>query len=422
MKILHINKFFDVRGGAETILHATMERQRRLGHTVHAFATRSPQNLPSTDAARFVERFDYAIREGWEKDLRKSISFIWNREARRAVERMLAELRPDVIHLHNIYHHLSSSILGPIRASRVPCVQTLHDYKLACPNYKMFTEGATCERCKGGRYVEAIRHHCLSSDAAGNILAAVEMGMTKAMQSYERTVRIFICPSQYMAEKMAAWGEPPAKLTVIPNAVDLPQSIASRDGGYLLCAGRLSSEKGIDTLIRAMAKAPSLKLKIAGIGPEEARLRMLATSLNASNVEFLGFVRRSEQAHLWQRAAALVAPSVWYENAPLAVLEAMADGLPILASRIGGLPEMVAHGKNGLLIDAGNVDAWIHALRTFVQLSDSERARMAFESRRIVEQVFTWEQHLKALFAAYQRAGASIREHRGTPEGNIKEG
>lgn len=406
MKILHINKFFDLRGGAETVLHETIARQRAQGHEVHVFSTRSPSNLPSDDADRFVERFDYAIQEGWKQDLRKASSYLWNREARRAIERMLAVIKPDVIHLHNIYHHLSSSILGPIRASGIPCVQTLHDYKLACPNYKMFVEGSPCERCKGGRYLEAVKHHCLSTHAGGNILAAIEMSMTKAMQSYERTVRVFICPSRFMADKMTEWGEPSAKMMVIPNAVQASSEPASRDGGYLFLAGRLSQEKGFDTLIRAMAQVTELKLKIAGIGPEESRLRALATSLDAKNVEFLGFLRRSEHASVWRRASALVAPSVWYENAPLSVLEAMADGLPILASRIGGLPEMVGHGENGLLVEPGNVNAWVLALREFAQTPEEIRTHLAEESRSRAERLFSWDLHLERLGHAYAKAGA----------------
>ena len=406
MKILHINKFFDLHGGAEIAVHNVMKRQRDLGHEVHIFSTSSPKNEFSEDAAYFVERFDYATQEGARKDLRKAASYIWNREAQHAVERMLEVIQPDVIHLHNLYHHLSTSVLEPIRRSKIPCVQTLHDYKLACPNYKMFTEGSVCERCRGGRYTEAITHHCLSSSSIANVLAAFEMGMTKFQQSYERTVQTFLCPSQFMVDKMAAWGEPPGKLVYHPNAVELSSRPATRDGGYVFAAGRLSPEKGFDVLIRAAARIPTLTVKIAGIGPEESRLRMLATSLSATNVQFLGFLRRSEHAEVWSRAIAHAMPSLNYENAPLSILDAMADGLPILGSRIGGIPEMVVDQGNGFLVEAGNVDAWADALATFSALSEPERTRMAEESRRLVVEKFSWERHLKQLFALYRQAGA----------------
>lgn len=406
MRILHVNKFFDLRGGAEVYMHALMERQRAAGHDVHAFSTRSPQNLPSADADRFVTRYDFTAKEGFVRDAKKAAAFLWNRDARRAMALAIRETKPDVIHLHNVYHHLSTSILGPIRASRIPCVQTLHDYKLACPNYKMFTEGAPCERCKGGRYAEAIRHHCLTAGASGNVLAAIEMGAAKLVQAYERTVRVFICPSRFMADKMASWGEPPSKLRVVPNPTDASDRPALRDGGYVLAAGRLSPEKGIETLIRAAASLPSVPLRIAGSGPEEARLRSLAASLGATNVTFLGFLRKADLESERRRAMALAVPSVWYENAPLAVLEALADGLPVIASRIGGLPELVEDGVNGLLVEPRDVEAWRAAIRAFADLPSDGKDRMADAGRKTAAERFSWEAHLAELTRLYASVGA----------------
>jgi glycosyltransferase involved in cell wall biosynthesis len=401
MRILHVNKFFDLNGGAETYLHELMARQAKRGHEVHAFSTRFSRNLPSADERLFVKRHDYSRSEGAGKDLEKAVSFIWNREARSAMRQAIAEHRPDVIHLHNIYHHLSSSILGVIRKSGIPCVQTLHDYKLACPNYRMFTEGSVCERCKGGNYLEAVRHRCLWPTFSGNMLAAVEMGLTKATQAYEKTVNFFLCPSQFMVEKMREWGEPPSKLRLLRNPADAVYPAATQDGGYLLYAGRLSPEKGIETIIRAVARIPECRLKIAGTGPEEARLKQLIQTLDARNILFLGFVRRSQNLELWQKAQALVVPSVWYENASIAVLEALAQGLPVIASRIGGLPEQVEHGVSGILVQPGDVDAWEAALRDYLAYPAEARSRMGREAQKRVEEFFSWEKHLAELDGIY---------------------
>lgn len=409
MKILHVNKFFDLRGGTEAYLHQLMERQRAAGHEVHALSTRSPENLPSSDAERFVERFDLSKSDGPVRDAQKALAFVWNREAKRAMDAAIRDLAPDVVHLHNIYHHLSTSILAPIRDARIPCVQTLHDYKLACPNYKMFTEGAPCERCKGGRYFEAVKHHCLFPSTAGNVLAAMEMGMTKAFQSYERTIRTFICPTQFVADKMSAWGEPSSKFTVLPNPVAEAAQMASRDGGYILAAGRVSQEKGLDVLIRAAASVPELNIRIAGIGPEESRLKSLVSTMDVTNVEFVGFLRGMDLWEARRGAIALAVPSVWYENAPLAVLEAMAEGLPIIASRIGGLPELVQHDGNGLLVEAGNVAAWSDALRRFSMLPKEETDRFAAISRERACTLFTWKKHLDGLDGIYKNVITSHR-------------
>jgi len=405
MKILHINKFFDLQGGAEAYLHQLMAKQAEAGHEVHALSTTSPKNLTSVDASRFVPRSDYTRSEGIIRDSRKAAAFIWNRDAKHAVEQAIIDLRPDVIHLHNIYHHLSTSILSPIRRSRIPCVQTLHDYKLACPNYKMFTEGSVCERCKDGNYLEAVKHRCLFPSTSGNLLAAFEMGMTKLTHAYEKTVATFIAPSQFLADKMAAWGEPPGKFRVIPNPVDIPETPASREGDYLLFVGRLSQEKGIDVLIRAAAKVPQIKIKIAGIGPEESRLKQLAETHDAVNVEFVGFQRRDDLREMRRRAIGLVVTSVWYENAPLAVLEALADGLPVIASRIGGLPELIEDGVNGLLVDPQNAEALAVAMTRIVNGVECDPPAMAARSRERAMASYGWEKHLKSLEDAYDRAG-----------------
>lgn len=406
MKILHVNKFFDLHGGAEGYMHRLMEKQALAGHDVHAFSTRAPHNLPSDDADYFVERFDYAHREGLVKDIRKGLSYIWNFDAEAGIRRVITDIQPDVIHLHNIYHHLSTSILAPIRQAKIPCVQTLHDYKLACPNYKMFTEGAPCERCKGGHYVEAVKHHCLSAGSAENVLAAIEMSMTKLVQSYERTIKTFICPSRFMAEKMAAWGEPPSKLRVVTNPVEPPESSSLLDGNYIFIGGRLSYEKGVETVVRAIANVPELELRLAGTGPEEAKLRTLITSQKISNVTFLGFLRKNEMQEQRRHALAVVMPSIWYENASLAVLEAMGEGLPVIASRIGGLPEQVEHNVNGVLVDPGNVDAWTSALKEFVALPSEARAKMGEAGRTMALERYNWTDHLASIEDVYRKARA----------------
>jgi len=403
MRILHVNKFFDLRDGTDIYMNSLMERQARAGHEVHVFSTRAATNAKTPDARLFVERYDFSKSEGLGRDLRKGLAFVWNRAARRGMRQAIRDFRPDVVHLHNIYHHLSTSILAEIRTARLPCVQTLHDYKLACPNYKMFTEGAVCERCKGGRYYEAIRHHCLWPSAPPNALAALEMGMTKLRHSYERTVRLFICPSQFMADKMAAWGEPPPKMLVIPNPVEAAPRSATRDGNHLLFAGRLSAEKGIEVLIRAAARVPELEVRLAGTGPDEARLRTLAGGLAARNVVFLGFVKRSEHLELWERAQAFVVPSFWYENASIAALEAMAQGLPVLASRIGGLPEQVADGETGLLVEPQNVEAWEQALRHFMSLSAEAKLSMSRKAQARAADLYSWPGHMEKIFSAYAR-------------------
>lgn len=404
MRILQLNKFFDLHGGAEVYMHRLMEKQRDAGHEVHAMSTRSPRNLPSDDAKHFVTRYDLNKRESWSRDLQAAKNFIWNAEAKDEMEKMLEEIKPDVVHAHNLYHHLSSSVLAPIRKAGIPCVQTLHDYKLACPNYRMYTEGAPCERCKGGDYTNAIKHRCLSVGLVPNVLAAFEMGMTKARQSYEKTIQFWLCPSKFMKEKMEDWGEPKDRMILAPNPAELASKPAPRKGGYILYAGRLSAEKGLASFIRAAATMPELQVKIAGRGGEELALKSLVRGLGASNIEFLGFQLPDDLALIRSRAEAIFLPTLSYENCSTALLEAMADGLPCLASRIGGNPELVEDGVNGFLARPGDVDDWIHCLRRFLATTPEVRDQMGLAGQEKIRTRHSWEGHLETVMETYDRA------------------
>jgi glycosyltransferase involved in cell wall biosynthesis len=402
MKILHVNKFFNLRGGAEFYLHQLMAHQKKLGHEVHVFATRSEKESGLEDEKYFVKRHAYDKTEGPLKDLEKASDFIWNVEASKSFARMLADIKPDVIHLHNIYHHLSTSLLAVIRESKIPCVQTLHDYKLACPNYKMFTEGKACERCKGGHYSQAIRHDCLNGFLF-DLLAVGEMEMTKFRQSYERTVRTFICPSNFMKNKMAEWGEPPSKLRHLANPVEIPEKISSERGiGPYVYIGRLSQEKGVEIIIRAFARVPGAELLVIGQGPEELNLQRLAGELSASNIKFLGFQTGEALLNYRSKAKALIMPTLMYENSSLAILEALAYGVPAIGSDIGGIPEMIKDGVNGFLVQSGKVDAWIESIEQMDSFDLPQRLEMGDAGREIALKNHAWENHLKQLDDIYR--------------------
>ncbi len=405
MKILMVNKFFDFRDGVDIYTHRTMEELRKRGHEVKIFSTRSPKNVSTPDAARFVRRFNFDRREGLIEDAGKAFNFLWNREAEKAMRIILREFKPDVVHLHNIYHHLTTSILKPIRQSGTACVQTLHDYKLACPNYKMYTQGSVCEACKGGHYLQAVKRKCLFGGFSGNLLAALEMGMTKAAQSYESTVKHFICPSRFMLEKMRDWGEPPSKLVYVPNPVDIPKVISDdRCTGPLVYIGRLYPEKGVDVLVKAAANVPGLELDIVGDGIMKKSLENLVADLGASDrIRFLGFKTGQELEQVRSKARALCVPSVWYENAPLTVLEAMSVGLPIVASDIGGLPELVEDGVSGFLVKTSSVDAWMEALQQMNSFSVQQRREMGSSGREFVSRKMNWTDHVSKLEELYQR-------------------
>ncbi len=402
MKILHINKFFDLHGGAEIYMHRLMDMQKSFGHEVHAFSTESPKNVHSDDEQYFVTRYNLDRSHSLATQVVIARNFLWNTEAKKALSRMLDDIKPDVIHIHNIYHHLSTSVLAPIRKRSIPCVQTLHDYKLATPNYAMFDHGAPCERSKDGKYFNVIRHKCLSKKFSYNLLAAIEMYFTKATLAYEKTVNLFLCPSKFMKEKMEDWGEPAGKLRYVPNPAKLDAEPAPLGGGYILYAGRLSEEKGLSNFLRAAVTIPELPVKIAGKGHELRKLEEIVKESGVAHIEFLGFVAPDELARIRRRADALFLPTISYENASGSVLEAMASGIPAIVTRIGGNPELITDGENGFLVIPDDVKDWQRNLRRFQALTLEARRAMGEKGRNKIKNGRTWQQHAELIISTYR--------------------
>ncbi|MCE9586380.1 glycosyltransferase [Candidatus Uhrbacteria bacterium] len=406
MRILQVNKFFDLQGGAEVYMHGLIDELESRGHVVHAFSTRGVKNIPSRDENYFVTRYHLDRPNDPITSLKIAANFIWNFEAKKAFSKMLDDVKPDVIHLHNIYHYLSTSILSEIRKRNIPCVQTLHDYALIAPNYGMFDHGAPCERSKGGKYYNVILHRCISNKFSHNALAAFEMYMIKFRQSYERTVSIFLCPSRFIKEKMEDWGEPAGKLRYVVAPTDWIDDPAVRGGGYIMFVGRLSVEKGIESFIEASSKVPELPVKIAGRGPLEEKLKALVKERGAHHIEFLGFVAPAELKKLRHRAEAIVLPTLSYENASGVVLEGMASGLPCLVTRTGGNPELVTDGENGFLVKPGDVDDWVRTIRRFLATPVEVRDQMGAKGRERIRARHLWTDHVDAVMKAYRDAGA----------------
>jgi len=406
MKIIQVNKFFFFFCGAEGYMHRLSAHLAQRGHEIHAFSTYSPNNKPSQDEKYFVTRYELDRSDGLVTDFKKAKNFLWNSNAKKRFEQMLKDVQPDVVHIHNAYHHLSSSILFALRKHpSIKVVQTLHDYKLACPNYKMYTNHKICERCKGGHYFEAIKNKCLADNLASNCLACLEMGFTKFTQIYEKTISSFICPSHFMKNKMEEWGEPPSKLIYIPNPTDTPseQELSKNRGkGNYVYIGRLHEVKGVDIIIKAITSVDNLKLDIVGDGPDRQELEELARRTDPDRVKFFGFQTGDDLKKIRAEAKAMLIPSLWYENASLSILEAFAWGVPVIGSDVGGIPETVQNDKTGFLAKMGNVDSWITALSKMENLSFTDRLAMGDNARRFVQEKMSWEKHLNQIENIYK--------------------
>lgn len=322
----------------------------------------------------------------------------FSRRTRADVDSIIRHFRPDLIHLHNAYPSLGPAIhLAASRAS-VPLVMTVHNFRLRCPNGYMFTEGAICRRCEGGLYSNSVIHRCFPSrsQAAGY---AAALWTHRFVLRLEDKVGLYITPSEFMRRRMLDWGFDESRVEVVRNFTTV-RSDSIEPGSFGLYLGRISSEKGIDVLLRSLQKAGDPAFKIVGDGPMLHDLKRLASDLRLRNTEFLGRLGHDEVRRAVSGSRFVALPSSWDENAPLAALEAMAMGRPLLVTATGGLVELVGNGE-GIACPVGDVDAIADAI---VELSrDDDRCRaLGAEALRRARAEFSPETHLERLEAVYQ--------------------
>ena len=402
--LLSINNYYYPRGGAEVLFLEQNRLFEGIGWDVVPFAMRHSRNLPSPWAEYFPDEIELGRGYGFAGNLLRAQRVIFSMQARKKMRELLDRVHPRVAHAHNIYHHLSPSILPMLRKRGIPVVMTVHDLKLACPAYTMMADNLPCERCRGGKIHNVAVNRCIKGSLALSSLVMLETFVHRLLRLYEANVSRFVVPSRFVLEKLVQWGWARERFTYIPNFVDVErfrpdQAIGNR---FVYCV-RLQSLKGVETLVRAAALA-NQPLTMVGSGPEEKRLRKLSEDLGA-DVRFLGHQTKDALVDVIQSARAIVVPSECNENAPLALLEGYAAGRPVIGSRMAGIPELVREGETGALFAAGEVEALAASLQRFAELPDTRLAEMGAAGRRWVERDFTAASYRDRLLALYGSLG-----------------
>ncbi|AOO81556.1 glycosyltransferase family 4 protein [Bosea vaviloviae] len=403
-RLLAINNYFYRRGGAESVFLDHIDMFEAAGWDVVPFAMQHPANLPSAWSDYFVSEIEYGGAGGPVTKARQAAKVIFSLEARRKIRELVRRAPPAVAHAHNVYHHISPSIFGALKAEGVPLVMTAHDLKVACPAYKMLSGGRVCERCHGGRIHNVLLHRCVKDSAVVSGLVLMETLVHRSLGLYRDTIDRLIAPSRFYRDKLVAWGWDANRIAYIPNCIDASQfTPPSDEGDYFVYAGRLAPEKGLATLVHAAALSRQ-RLVLAGGGPEEQALRRLAQDLGA-DVAFTGHLDKPELKRLIGEARALVLPSEWYENAPVSILEAYALGRPVIGTRIGGIPELVAHNQTGVLVEPGNPSMLADALVSVANLSPTARAGLGATGRDWVRREFSPELYRDRTMDLYEALG-----------------
>jgi glycosyltransferase involved in cell wall biosynthesis len=409
IRLLIGNKFWFAKGGVETYLFELIEELPALGYEVAPFAMRHARNRPSPYEEFFVDEVDYHAPQSGLAKLRIASRMLYSRQAAARLEALLDRHPQQLAHLHNIYHQISPSILPVLGERGIPVVMTLHDLKLACPNYKMRTHGQVCERCKTGGYHHAVLQRCVQNSVAASALCALELYAHRRSGVYEKHVSRFIVPSRFYLQKLRESGLPADRLVWVPSYTDVRRYEPIYGGGdYYLYIGRLSDEKGLPTLVDAAATFTRGALVIAGEGPLRPVLERTVAERGLSHVRVVGPKYGQELIDLVRHARFSVIPSEWYENCPRSLIESFASGTPVIGANIGGIPEMVDDGVNGLLFTSFSKEE----LREKIEYLWDRPALVADLGRmaRIkAEREYSTQAHLDRLLAVYDQALGRVR-------------
>ena len=399
MRILYANKYYYLKGGCERVLFTEMELMKSRGHEVAVFASRHPENQPSEFQHLFAEEENYFQASLLHK-AKAAVKIVYSLETLRKFGEVIDAFKPDLIHAHNIYAQLSTAVLDAAKKRGVPAVLTAHDYKLVCPSYMMLDHGKICEKCIDGTYLHCFLTSCHKENRVASAVYTAESYFNAWFQKYD-SVRKFICPSAFIRSKLSHRFDE-SLLAVVSNPADLSSyNPEFRDEGYYLFTGRLSKEKGVFTLIEAF-KDLGLPLKIAGTGPLEGECRKLAEG--AAHIQLVGYQTGADLEALYQGAHACVVPSEWYENGPLSVIEGLGYAKPVIAARIGGIPELVKDGESGFLFTAFDPQDLKAKVRQMQQLPGADYASLCRKAREWALSQFSPQRHYEALMKIYQEA------------------
>lgn len=394
MKVLLVNKYFFLKGGAERVFFQEKECLKKEGVSVVDFSMEDRRNVSSQFSDHFVSNVDYYASGGFKKLARTSLKFIRSGEAMKQIGSLCEDEKPDIAHLHNIYHQLTPSVIPVLKRFGTKVVMTLHDGKLICPGYVMLNRNSICTRCSDGSFWRPFVINCQGNKWHG-LLFSAEAYWHKLARSYEK-VDLFLTPSSFL-KKVISRRISPGKIRVLKNGVELDSyRPVWEDSGYALYLGRLSREKGLKTLCEAYEQVSgTVALKIVGTGPLEAELKK-----RYPKVRFMGFRTGNELKEIIGQSSFVVVPSEWYENCSMVVLEAMAMGKPVVGSRVGGIPEQVEDGKTGLLFEMGSVNDLARKMGLLTN-DPSLRREMGKAARAKAEEEYSLKQHCVGLLEIY---------------------
>jgi glycosyltransferase involved in cell wall biosynthesis len=393
VRILLAHNSYQIPGGEEVVFEQEKRLLEQAGNEVITYcrSNREIERLTALERLTLVKRT------------------IWAADTEREFVQLLARENPDIVHIHNTFFMVSPSIYSACQAQGIPVVQTLHNFRLLCPSATFFRDGKVCEECVGRGLWRGVYHGCYRDSRPATASVALMLAFHRLWGTWDKLVTNYIALTEFGRDKFAAGGLPPEKIVVKPNFVDPDPGERAQSGEYALFVGRLSTEKGLSTLLQAWGRLPRhYALHIVGDGPERKDLEAQARQLGLSAVQFRGRLSHEEAITAMKCARFLVVPSGWYETFGMCIAEAFACGTPVICSRLGAMQELVSHGRTGLHFSSGDPNdlaskvawAWSHPNEMNVI---GRQARAEYEAK------YTPGRNYPMLMQIYRRAVTKYR-------------
>lgn len=376
-RVLIVHNSYRWRGGEEIVADAESALLRRNCHEVQIYGRHNNaiENMPKVAVA---------------------LETIWSRRTMDDLGKCIAAFNPDLIHVHNTFPLISPSLFWAAAKKDLPVVQTLHNFRLLCPQAMFLRNNRACEDCLGKSPWRSVVHRCYRDSAAQSAVLGGMLTLHRALGTYRHKVTRYIALNRFCRDKFVEGGLPRNRISIKPNFVDSPMLIdAPRSGG--LFVGRLSQEKGIDVLLGALARLPGKIVNVIGEGPERERIQM------HGRLRSLGGKARTEIMVHMQRSSYLVMPSIWYETFCLVLVEAFACGLPVIAARLGAMQDLIEDGRTGILFDSGSSVDLAEKI-AWADRHPEEMRRMGRNAREKYLEKYTPQHNYEQLMGIYRQA------------------
>jgi len=382
--VLLIHNRYRQPGGEDVVFEAEKLLLERYGHKVITF---------TEDNAKLSK----------VNPLKIAVNAVWSREAQKKILKLIEEKKLNVVHFHNTFLRISPAAYYVVKKKGIPVVQTLHNYRVICPGSLLMRNGHVCENCLKKKVPwPGVIHGCWRNSKAGTALVVVMLVVHRLLRTWTEQVDVYITPTEFVRRKFIEGGLPAEKIVVKPNFVYPDPGIGEHKENFALFVGRLSAEKGVRTLLSAWRLLKDIPLKIVGNGPLMTEVKERVERERFA-VEVLGWRTREEVLALMRNASFLLFPSEWYETFGMTIIEAFACGLPVIASKLGAMAEIIEDGRTGLLFEPGNPED-LAAKVEWLLSHPQELARMSKEARAEYEAKYTAERNYEMLMAIYHRA------------------